>query len=282
MHLPLTPNRQWPARGSDCHSAQIAAPVPADIPLEFHERRDPATLVAFDPSVEMLFGEVWILEREHGLEAFFQSGPVFRLDHRQAVALPFGQVLLVFPEDVFRILERPHRLFRVLDLVAEALGLFRLAPLGLFRLPLQVEQGDAGPSPRIQPDRVQGVVDPFLDMERIDAAVCVRAVFLRRVGDPPRAVPSDDEDCLALFRGQLVEEEVQHLLAVPFVRPDDGVRIVVDDGRDVAVALAVAGLVDADPDESVVALPHVRFEFVPDKVDEPSDRIHNVFRTNRA
>ena len=249
-----------------------------DLPLELDDRRDPAMLRASDPLVEVLLGKIGILEREHGLETSLQpvpsrQGPVLRLDHRQPLALPFRQVLLVLAEGVFRVLELFDRLLRLLDLGPEPVLSVGLGLLRLPRLPLQVEQGDAGASPRVQPDRVQCVVGPFHDMERVDAAVRVRAVLLHRVGDPTCAVPGDDEDRLALLRGQLVEEEVQHLLAVPLVRPDDGVGVVVDDDRDVAVALAVARLVDADPHESVEPLLHVRLQLVPDEVDEPSDRV---------
>ena len=47
------------------------------------------------------------------------------------------------------------------------------------------------------------------------------------------------------------------------MRPDDGVRVVVDDNRDVAVPLAITGLVDADSHEAVESFLHVGFELVP-------------------
>ena len=93
------------------------------------------------------------------------------------------------------------------------------------------------------------------------------------VRDPPRAVAGDDLDGLALLPRQLLEEEVEHLLAVALVRPHDRVRLVVDDDRDVAVALAVAGLVDADQLQPLVALLRVRLEHLPRELDEPTDSL---------
>lgn len=93
------------------------------------------------------------------------------------------------------------------------------------------------------------------------------------VRDPPRAVACDDLDGLALLPRQLLEEEVEHLLAVALVRPHDRVRLVIDDDRDVAVALAVAGLVDADQLQPLVALLRVRLEHLPRELDEPTDSL---------
>ena len=116
-----------------------------DLPLELDDRRDPAMLRASDPLVEVLLGKIGILEREHGLETFLQpvpsrQGPVLRLDHRQPLALPFRQVLLVLAEGVFRVPELFDRLLRLLDLGPEPVLPVGLGLLRLPRLPLQVEQ----------------------------------------------------------------------------------------------------------------------------------------------
>ena len=56
---------------------------------------------------------------------------------------------------------------------------------------------------------------------------------------------------------------------MPVVRPDNRVRVVVYDDRDVAVAFPIAGFVDADVDEPAVAHLRVRLQQAPDAPDEP-------------
>lgn len=68
---------------------------------------------------------------------------------------------------------------------------------------------------------------------------------------PPGAVGGDDLYGPPLLAGELVEEEVQHLLAVALVRPDEASPVVVDDDGEVPVALLVACFVYADPAQAV-------------------------------
>ena len=49
-------------------------------------------------------------------------------------------------------------------------------------------------------------------------------------------VSGDDSDGGALFLGQLLEEQVEHVPAVSVVRPDHPMPFVVDDDGDVRVA----------------------------------------------
>ena len=75
----------------------------------------------------------------------------------------------------------------------------------------------------------------------------------------------------AALGAQVGEEEGQRGLGAPGVGPDDAPRVVVDDTEQVAVALAVGHLVDADPAqavEPVLALPE---RFVDDPLQNPAD-----------
>ena len=58
--------------------------------------------------------------------------------------------------------------------------------------------------------------------------------------------PVTTRDGCALLVGELPEEQVEHVFAVPVVRPYHPAPLVVDDDGDVRVALAVAGLVHAN------------------------------------
>ena len=79
----------------------------------------------------------------------------------------------------------------------------------------------------------------------------VRAAALDQALYPLRPVGRDDLDGPPLLPGELVEEEVEHVPAVPLMRPYQAPAVVVDHHRDVLVALLVAGLVDADPPDAV-------------------------------
>ena len=58
-------------------------------------------------------------------------------------------------------------------------------------------------------------------MERVEHALGVRQVLLHAGVDPFGAVAGDYLDGGALLVGQLPEEQVEDLLAVSVVRPDD-------------------------------------------------------------
>ena len=70
---------------------------------------------------------------------------------------------------------------------------------------------------------------------------------------PIRLAPSAVTTSMARLcsRVRLVEEQVEHVLAGALVRPDEAAAVVVDDHRDVLVALLVRRLVDADAAHAV-------------------------------
>lgn len=72
-------------------------------------------------------------------------------------------------------------------------------------------------------------------MERVEHALGVRQALLHAGVDPFGAVAGDRLDGGALLVGQLSEEQVEDLLAVSVVRPDDPSALVVDDHGDVRV-----------------------------------------------
>ena len=248
--------------------------MPRDLALKLDERLDPAPLRARDPGVERLLRLVRVSLAEdnpklllHGVGSGKRA--VLRLDELELCPLPGREVLGVLPDGIPR----------VLDLLRGDLCLRQLVPeLGLALLvllladprldPLHLVEG---PPPRLAPHLVESRVRPLDDVERVDAPLGVRAMLHDAVRDPPRAVAGDDLDGLALFPRQLLEEDVEHLLAVALVRPHDRVRLVVDDDRDVAVALAVAGLVDADQFQPLVAFLRVGLKHLPRELDEPTD-----------
>lgn len=88
-------------------------------------------------------------------------------------------------------------------------------------------------------------------MERVEHALGVRQVLFHAGVDPFGAVAGGRLDGGALLVGQLSEEQVEDLLAVSVVRPDDPFALVVDDHGDVRAPLPVAGLVHADRGETV-------------------------------
>ena len=85
---------------------------------------------------------------------------------------------------------------------------------------------------------------------------------MERVHDPPRAVGGDDLDSAPLLSGELVEKQVQHVLAVLLVGPYQPSPVVVDNDNQVLVALLVGGLIDPDAPCTLEGLCRVR----------PSDR----------
>ena len=88
-------------------------------------------------------------------------------------------------------------------------------------------------------------------MEAVQHALGVRAPPADARVDPAGPVPGDDADGGALSGRQRLEEQVEHVPAVPVVRPDHPAPLVVDDHGQVRVALPVAGLVHADRVQAV-------------------------------
>lgn len=152
-------------------------------------------------------------------------------EHGEGRVLPVGQIVGVLEQSVFQAAHRPGRL-----LVAFAPGL--------------VPQSFAHPA--------EGVAHPGDDVERVQHTLGVGAVPGHGRVDPPGAVAGDDPDRRAPLRRQPLEEQVEDLLAVSVVHPDDPLALVVDDDGDVRVALAARRLVHADRRESVEHRRHRR------------------------
>ena len=248
-----------------------------DLPLKFHECGNPAVLGALDPFAEILFCRVIGRELEDETKLLLQfmgtTEPlVLGLDHHEPFALFRRQVLGVLAKRILRAFESLNVLLQRLDPFGR-LGIFAPGLLVGLRLLHKVRKCNPRTSPCVQPNGIDSIVRPFDDMERVHATVSVRAVRLHAFGDPFRAVSGHDPDGRALFFGQLGEEQLQHLLAVAVMGPDDGVRVMVDDHRDVRMALAVAGLVDADVGKPVQPPLRVRLQIVPDELHKAPDRL---------
>lgn len=110
--------------------------------------------------------------------------------------------------------------------------------------------GRAGPRVRV-PDAVERIGHPRDDVEPVEHAFGGRAPPAGARVDPVGPVAGDDPDGFALSGRQRLEEQVEHVPAVPAVSPDDPMPLVVDDHGQVRVALAVAGLVHADRVQAV-------------------------------
>ena len=112
---------------------------------------------------------------------------------------------------------------------------------------------------------------PLNDVERIHASLSVGEILGHALVDPLGAVAGNGLDGAALFGCEHLEELLEHAPAVPFVRPDDGVGVMVDDDGDVLVAFAVAGFIDADADEPVEASRRIRLQILKGSRDAAAD-----------
>ena len=220
----------------------VVAPTP-DLLAEFDDFGDAAVAGPEYPPLQLGLGLFDGLAQE-GPEEFLELpgavelAPGVRVPERlQHPGLRFGQVAGVLEHGVFQAAHRPGR-----RLVLVTPGLV----------------------PQPFPDPVQRVGHPGDDVERIQHALGVRAVLGDGRVDPPGPVSGDDADGRALLVGQLPEEQVEDLPAVPVVRPDHAPSLVVGDDGDVRVALPAAGLVHADRVQSVEHARHRGFQPVGD------------------
>lgn len=137
----------------------------------------------------------------------------------EGFVLPVGEMVGVLQDRVF---DAAHALGRLVVAVAS-----RLVPEAF-------------------PDLVERVGHPGDDVEAVEHALGVRAPFMHARVDPLRPVAGHHLDGRFLLVGELLEEHVEHVPAVPVVRPYHPMPLVVDDDGQIRVALPVAGLVHAD------------------------------------
>lgn len=101
------------------------------------------------------------------------------------------------------------------------------------------------------PDLVERVGGPGDDVEAVEDAFGLRAPAEHAPVDPSRPVAGDHPDGGAPAVRERPEEQVEDLLPVPVVHPDDAPPVVVDDHGHVRVTLPVAGLVHANGTQPV-------------------------------
>ena len=107
-------------------------------------------------------------------------------------------------------------------------------------------------------------------MEPVQYAFGVRAALGDARVDPAGPVAGDDLDGGALFGRQRLEEQAEHVPAVPVARPDDPMPLVVDDHGQIRVALPVAGPVHADRRQAVERRGHRRLDAFGDPTGDVS------------
>ena len=129
-------------------------------------------------------------------------------------------------------------------------------------------------APRLVPqafaDLVERVGHPGDDVEPVQYAFGVRAALGDARVDPAGPVAGDDLDGGALFGRQRLEEQAEHVPAVPVARPDDPMPLVVDDHGQIRVALPVAGPVHADRRQAVERRGHRRLDAFGDPTGDVS------------
>ena len=102
--------------------------------------------------------------------------------------------------------------------------------------------------PYLAADLIKCLHCPFDDVEGIDAAFTVWSELIDTIRDPSCAVSGNDLYAGELLGCQLAIKLLQNFFAVSLGCPDDRIRIVIDDDRDVLVSLPVTGLIDTDVD----------------------------------
>lgn len=78
----------------------------------------------------------------------------------------------------------------------------------------------------------------------------VRQPLGDRGGDPARRVARDQLDPRTALGAEQVEEALDSLAVTTAASPHQPARVVADDDRQIALALAMADLVDADPPQA--------------------------------
>ena len=99
-------------------------------------------------------------------------------------------------------------------------------------------------------------------MERVNAAFAFRRKLLDALGNPLRSVARYNLDVCKLLLGKLAVESLQDGFSVPLSCPRHGVRVVVDNNRDVLVPFLVAGFVNANAHKAVKPSCAIRFDVV--------------------
>ena len=113
---------------------------------------------------------------------------------------------------------------------------------GLVVVPAGAQPVDHGAA-----DLVEGLGGPGHDVERVQAQHRGGGARGDHVVDPLRAVGGDVGELPGPFGAQVVEEPVQRRGVAVLARPYQPARVVIDHDQQVALALAVADLVDPDP-----------------------------------
>lgn len=72
-------------------------------------------------------------------------------------------------------------------------------------------------------------------MELINATLTVRREFIDAIGDPLCSITGNNFDAGKLFLWPILIERLQNRFSVPLSRPDDRVRIIVNNDRGVFV-----------------------------------------------
>ena len=127
--------------------------------------------------------------------------------------------------------------------------------------------------PYLAADLIKCLHCPFDDVEGIDAAFTVWSELIDTIRDPSCAVSGNDLYAGELLGCQLAVKLLQNFFAVSLGCPDDRIRIVIDDDRDVLVSLPVTGLIDTDVDKVVKASGSLRLDLVQCPVDTTADSL---------
>jgi len=170
----------------------------------------------FEDSGERLFEQVGAVERR-----------VMALDRTQFVPLFRSEVPRVLEQDETRLLDR-DRCIRVVELPEMTRHLAAHFFDGFGREPEHVEE--------------------------VEDDLCVRSLRLDGFDEGAGHVDGDCFDCGGALFAELFEEGVERLGAFSLGSPDDTLAVVIDDGGDVVMPLAIAELVDADAGETVESL----------------------------
>ena len=177
-----------------------------------------------------------------------RAGPL--LERLEPRPLAVGEVLGVLHERVAAALDGGRLLLERPDLLGRQLAFGRPAALALGPGPGGPGGGPGG-VPLLAAHGVERVVHPLDHVEGVHDPPRVGAAALDQLPYPPRAVGGHHLYGAPLLARELVEEQVEHVLAGALVRPDEAAAVVVDDHRDVLVALLVRRLVDADAAHAV-------------------------------